>query len=279
MNPFVKCAMRAAFPTDETDPADPYVAALAVAATEETAEALRIQDADLPDAREQLADTITAKAEAAGSSKGMKLLMRAANKAVAKSEDRVRELEDRLWALDRDTAAAEAARMRADELPAAQSASAASAAAASPTQRGAEDSDESWQDGGSNLEARRPRAPPGQRRGRRGDFTRAVRHCGHRGRCEGGSGRCNPTAGPGRPPERRQQPLEGDQSRSDHGCNGEDQTGAAVAREVPRGLWHDGQLHARRRCASTPSPRPSRRFSQRSSCQSSGASSSGPRSS
>jgi len=188
MNPFVKCAMRAAFPTDETDPADPYVAALAVAATEETAEALRIQDADLPDAREQLADTITAKAEAAGSSKGMKLLMRAANKAVAKSEDRVRELEDRLWALDRDTAAAEAARMRADELPAAQSASAASAAAASPTQRGAEDSDESWQDGGSNLEARRPRAPPGQRRGRRGDFTRAVRHCGHRGRCEGGSG-------------------------------------------------------------------------------------------
>ena len=136
MNPFVKVAMKVAFTTDETDPADPCVAALAAAAAEEAAEVLRIQDADLPDARKQLAMCIAAKAaaEAAGSSKGTK----AANKAVAKSEDKVRELEDRLWALDRDAAAAEATRTRADELPAAQSASAASAAAASPTQSGAE---------------------------------------------------------------------------------------------------------------------------------------------
>lgn len=51
MNPFVKGAMKAAFPADDTNPADPYVAALAVAAAEETAEVLRIQNADLPDAR------------------------------------------------------------------------------------------------------------------------------------------------------------------------------------------------------------------------------------
>ena len=113
--PFVKDAMKAAFPTDMANPADPYVVALAKAAQETADELKGIRATKLPAAKRELADAIAAKtAEAAG---GSKQATKAAGKVLAKAKTKVRELEDQMRVLDPANAAAESVRMREHELP------------------------------------------------------------------------------------------------------------------------------------------------------------------